>query len=257
MCELLGFTSKNEYNINDYLKEFYSHSDKHPNGWGLVLIDGSQVMIEKEPASALKSRYLKERLTLPIVVRSAMAHIRLATIGNVEYKNCHPFYMKDNSSRGWTLIHNGTIFDYEPLNKYVKYQTGDTDSERILLYIIEKVNAYQAEYGRALTNEERFSFINGYVSDLSKGNKLNLIIYDGEYMYVHTNYKNSLYFMEKDGSIVFSTRPLKGENWSPLAFTTLLVYREGELVYIGTNHGNEYIDNEEDMKLIYQMFSYL
>lgn len=257
MCELLGFSSKIEYNINDYLREFYSHSDMHPNGWGLVCIDGSQVMIEKEPADASKSHYLKKRLTMPIEVKSAMAHIRYATIGNVEYKNCHPFYMKDNSSRAWTLMHNGTIFDYEPLNKYIKYQTGDTDSERILLYIIEKINAFQNEYGRPLTTEERFNFLDSYISDLSKGNKLNLIIYDGEYMYVHTNYKNSLYFSKNEKSIVFSTRPLKKGNWEQVPFTTLLVYKDGAHVYSGTNHGNEYIDNEEDMKLIYQMFSYL
>lgn len=257
MCELLGFSSKKEYVINDYLKEFYGHSDMHPNGWGLVCIYGSHVMIEKEPESATKSRYLKKRLTFPIEVKSAMAHIRYATIGNVEYKNCHPFYMKDNYGRGWTLMHNGTIFDYQPLNKYVKSQTGDTDSERILLYIIEKINAYQSEYGRPLTDEERFNFLDSYISDLSKGNKLNLIIYDGEYMYIHTNYKNSLYFLENDNSVVFSTRPLKGEGWKPLPFTTLLAYKEGKVVYTGTNHGNEYIYNEEDMKFIYQMFSYL
>lgn len=257
MCELLGFCSKNKYKINDYLKEFYSHCDMHPNGWGLACIDGSNVMIEKEPEAASKSYYLKKRLTMPIVVNTAIAHIRYATIGNVEYKNCHPFYMKDNSLRAWTLVHNGTIFDYQPLNKFVKSQYGDTDSERILLYIIEKINAYQSEYDRPLTKEERFNFLDSYVSDLSKGNKLNLIIYDGEYLYVHTNYKNSLYFLENDKSIVFSTRPLKGENWKPVPFTALLAYKDGEQVYKGTNHGNEYIDNEEDMKLIYQMFSYL
>lgn len=31
---------------------------------------------------------------------------------------------KDDSGRRWTVIHNGTIFDYPPLYKYMKLQKG-------------------------------------------------------------------------------------------------------------------------------------
>ena len=79
-----------------------------------------------------KGAYLKKS----IEVKNAFAHIRYATIGNVEFKNCHPYSDEDNTGRRWTLIHNGTIFEYKPLNAYVKEQSGDTDSERILIHII-------------------------------------------------------------------------------------------------------------------------
>ena len=182
MCEILGISFENEACINDYLKTFYSHSNNHPHGWGLALTDGNNINIEKEPIQATTSRYLRERLSQPIVTQTALAHIRYATIGNIEYKNCHPYSKTDNSSRRWTLIHNGTIFDYPPLCKFLKKQTGDTDSERILLYIIEQINNAQKATKSPLNANERFSLLDSIVSDMSKENKLNLLIFDGEYM---------------------------------------------------------------------------
>lgn len=92
---------------------------------------------------------------------------------------------------------------------------------------------------------------------MSKGNKLNLILYDGEFMYVHTNYANSLYLLNKGDCALFSTQPLSPENWQNVPFTTLVVYKWGKQVFTGTNHNNEYIENEENLKYLYQIFSNL
>jgi glutamine amidotransferase len=92
---------------------------------------------------------------------------------------------------------------------------------------------------------------------MAKGNKLNFLLYDGEYTYVHTNYKDSLHYLEKEDGMMFSTRPLSEEEWKPVEFTTLLVVSNGKLVFSGHNHGNEYVDNEENMKFLYQAFSSL
>lgn len=255
MCELFGTCFKNRFQINDYLKKFYSRSNKHPHGWGLACIDGQEVSIERESLQASKSNYLKERLSQPIQAKSILAHIRYATIGNVEHCNCHPYSKKDNYSRRWTLIHNGTIFDYPPLNKFVNYQAGETDSERILLYIVEQISNEQKKQKRPLNLKERFNLIDSLIISMSKGNKLNLIIHDGEYMYVHTNYANSLCFLEKDDGIIFATVPLTDEFWQPVPFTELLAYKDGNLILSGTNHKNEYVDNEESVKFLYQIFS--
>ena len=82
-------------------------------------MEENQIQLEKEPMQASRSNYLKERLTVPVLVKNAFAHIRYATIGNVEYKNCHPYTAKTLNGRQWSLVHNGTIFDYRPLNPYV------------------------------------------------------------------------------------------------------------------------------------------
>ena len=90
--------------MNDYLREFYSHSNKHPHGWGVACLEKQEAMIEKEPLQAAKSHYLKERLSVPIYAKTAVAHIRYATIGNVMYQNCHPYTRKDDCGRRWTLV---------------------------------------------------------------------------------------------------------------------------------------------------------
>lgn len=255
MCELFGFSSEREEHVNDYLKVFYSHSDKHPHGWGIAYLSDGEFFVEKESLQASKSNYLKEKLSTPICSNMVMAHIRYATIGNVYRKNCHPYSKRDNCCRRWTLIHNGTIFDYPLLSRFIKCQCGETDSERILLYIVDCINSYQSRLSRGLSFEERFGLIDKIVSDMSKGNKLNLIIYDGEYMYIHTNYLNSLYYLKKSGSIAFSTQPLTNENWHNVRFTTLTAVKNGRFVAQGTEHGNEYVDNEENLKNLYRIFS--
>lgn len=255
MCELFGINSKESCQINDYLKEFFSHSNAHPHGWGFACMEKNEVQIEKEPIQASKSNYLKERLSVPVLVKNAFAHIRYATIGNVEYKNCHPYTMKDMRGRQWVLVHNGTIFEYEPLNRYVSIQNGETDSERILLYLVELINEKERELQRQMNEKERFYLIDSTVAKMSKGNKLNFMLYDGELFYVHTNYANSLYELNKENRVFFSTVPLGKEEWHPVTFTTLLAYQQGKRVFSGTNHGNEYKDNEENMKFLYSIFS--
>lgn len=257
MCELFGINSEENIQINDYLKEFFSHSHAHPHGWGMACMNGNTVQVEKEPMQASKSNYLKERLSVPVQVKNAFAHIRYATIGNVEYRNCHPYTKKDKSGRWWTLIHNGTIFDYAPLNKYVSIQNGDTDSERILLYLVELVDQEERRLQRPLDAKERFWLLDSVIAKMAEGNKLNLMLYDGELFYVHTNYQDSLYELEKENQFLFSTSPLSQEAWHPVTFTTLLAYQNGKRVLTGTNHGNEYKDSEENMKFLYSIFSNL
>lgn len=251
MCELFGVCANKPQYINDYLKKFYCHSQSHPHGWGLACINGDDVNIEKEPIQALKSHYLKHRLSLPIQSPIVLAHIRYATIGNVEYVNCHPYSMRDRFGIRWTLIHNGTIFQYPILDKYVQKQKGSTDSERILLYIIDQFN----KQDHLLNTEERCALLDYLITDMSKGNKLNLVLTDGDNMYVHTNYADSLYSLYDDKSVIFSTKPLTHDDWTPVAMMTLLVYRDGKLLYTGTKHDYQYYDDQDNTRYLYQIFS--
>lgn len=255
MCMIFGLSARDKQLTNEYLRAFFKNSPQHPDGWGLADLNRSNAAIEKENTEAMKSHYLKERLSAPIESRLLLAHIRYATIGNVEYRNCHPFTGKDQLGRRWTQVHNGTIFDYPALSKYVTLQQGDTDSERIFLYLLDRLNAAQAEKGGKLSFDERFELIDGIVGEMAKGNKLNLLLCDGRNLYAHTNCRDTLYYLEKDNAVWIATVPLSGENWKPIPFTTLLAFRDGRLIRTGTNHGNEYIENPEQVKLLYQIFS--
>lgn len=272
MCQIFGYSGSEYIELNSVLKEFYSHSDLHPNGWGLALLDGDQANIEREVLSANKSTYLAGRLKDKICSKAVLAHIRYATIGNVELKNCHPFTGFDAEGRRWTLIHNGTIFEYQPMNEYVRRQKGDTDSERILLYLIDKIN--EAGKNRPLSPAKRFDVVEKIVSEMAAGNKLNLIIYDGEMMYVHTNLVGSVHYHTGKCGVLFSTEALVNssifygdghpgekrfskEDWNEVPINTLIAYKGAELAFKGRRHDNEYHEDPEAVRQLYLAFSNL
>ncbi len=255
MCELFGASSREKIQVNSLLREFYSHSKDHPNGWGMAVFYENAVSLEKEPLPAYKSAYLRERLRHPLSVHNMIGHIRKATVGALEFENCHPFVKRDNSGRSWTLAHNGTIFDCPALTSYVRVQEGGTDSERILYHIVAQVDTAQTAAGRALDAGERFALVDRLVCEITPHNKINLLIYDGELFYVHTNYADSLYVRQTQDTAVFSTVPLERTGWQPVPFTTLCAYQNGQELYCGTCHGNEYHDNSDDMKLLFADFA--
>ena len=239
MCEMLGLSAKRRLSANDILRAFFSHAEQHPHGWGLATFpDGEAPAIEKEPICATRSTYLKGLLEIPIEERMLIAHIRFATVGHLEYENCHPFTATDNRGRIWTLAHNGTIFNGPELNDYIGIQYGDTDSERVLLHLIDRIDREQIRLGRPLDEEERFGMLAAVIAELSKGNKLNLLIYDGEVLYAHCNFRGTLHFRQKADAVTFSTRPLSGEGWEEAPFTSLVAAKDGEIIRTSPPHVN-------------------
>ena len=247
MCELFGVNSGSTLILNELLSEFFSHGTEHPNGWGMAFFYGNAVSLEKQPEASHKSIYLKQRLQSKVEADKMIAHIRLATRGNINYENTHPFVMRDNNSRTWTLAHNGTIFDCDVLNRFVNIQQGQTDSERILTYIIDRINLEEKE----MSPEERFQVIDKILCEITPENKVNLILFDSELMYVHTNYSNSLYRCKKEDAVIISTRPLDNNLWECIPMNTLIAYKDGKQIYTGTNHKNEFINSEEKMRLLF------
>ena len=95
------------------------------------------------------------------------------------------------------------------------------------------------------------------VCEITPENKVNLLLYDGEMMYAHTNYKDSLHSSRQGKAVVFSTRALSQGNWELLPMNTLVAYEKGELIFTGTDHGNEFVDSEEKMRLLFLDFASL
>ena len=258
MCEMLGISAKRRLSANGILRAFFSHAEQHPHGWGLATFsDGGAPVIEKEAVKATESEHLKRILDAPVEERVLLAHIRLATVGHIEYENCHPFSAADNRGRIWTLVHNGTIFNGPELNNYIGIQHGDTDSERVLLHLIDRIDCEQIRLGRALDENERFGALAGVIVELSKGNKLNLLIYDGEVLYAHCNFRGTLHVRREADAVTFSTRPLSDEGWEEAPFTSLVAAKDGEIIRTSPPHGNEYIYNPNDYRMVYMDFARL
>ena len=237
------------------MTEFYGHSRACPDGWGLAVFRGNSVSLEKEPVKASKSVYLAQRLSWDVKAKNLFAHIRKATIGFMDYSNCHPFVWDDGSGRTWTLMHNGTLFDSGMVLPYRFRQEGTTDSEGILLHLVDRIDRETERTGRVLSAEERFRLIDEIVVRLAEGNKLNLFIYDGEQMYLHTNQKGTLYIRSMDGCSVFSTKPLTAGDWEPVGMNRLLAFRDGEQIFSGTKHDFEFFEEDHDLSLLYAAFS--
>ena len=155
----------------------------------------------------------------------------------------------------WFLMHNGTIFDSDELSKYLSRQEGTTDSERILLHIVDKINEAIKKHNRPLLGEEKFEIVEKIVFKLSKGNKLNLIVFDGQYYYIHKNQEGTLFVKEKDGASIFSSTPLDEKQWAEVPQNQLLVYEKGQLVYQGTVHRNTYIYDEAQYKYLFMAYA--
>lgn len=217
------------------------HSEKNPHGYGLMYDDDRKVI--KEPVKANESDTLKAALDSIEPQKNMLAHIRFATVGSVDDSNCHPFTGSDISGRTWTMIHNGTIYTGRNTYRYSKVQKGDTDSERLFLSFIDEMNARLSR--GEISERERFSVVNDFIVENAPRNKLNLIFYDGELMYVHKNMKNTLSFKRKDKAVIVATTPLDGSDWIPFPMAQVIAYKNGKEVYKGSKHKGEFIPNLE------------
>jgi glutamine amidotransferase len=245
MCELFSTSYEKPQDIRKLLRSFYNHSVKHCHGWGLITAENNNLIIQKEPVAAYKSKILDEIIEKITPQTTSLAHIRLATIGSINIENCHPFSGEDISKRKWFLIHNGTIYSGIQLTKYFSLQTGSTDSERIFLYMIDKINEKIKSVGHSLSMKERFDVISEMIADISPRNKLNLMIYDGELLYVHKNMNDTLFYRHTQNGFVFSTAPLDENEWKEYPMTQVCAFKDGKIIFHAPPHNNVFVPNIE------------
>lgn len=253
MCELFAVNASKPIEVSGYLRVFYQHSDLHPHGWGISWRDGDEVVLHKEPVRAIDSPFLGEFLRQPLAKSHLLAHIRLATLGQIAYENCHPFVQDDWNGTQWMMIHNGTVFNDALTTGY----PGGSDSARVILFLADILDAAESRYGRDLDFDGRFDALNSALTKLSNGNKLNVILDDGEYLYVHTNtMEKTLYVKQEPGVALFSTQPLDSSPlWRPVPTAQLQAYRDGELVRQAAPHPNIFVECAIENYLLLQTSS--
>ncbi|WP_249113828.1 class II glutamine amidotransferase [Atopobium sp. oral taxon 416] len=182
------------------------------------------------------------------------AHIRFSTGGEQCAENCHPFRDSDISGREWTLIHNGILFNEELPAGYDRREQGETDSERTMLFLLDVLDEAALRAGGALDFEGTFNALAGALSQIPNLNRLNLIMDDSSYTYVHTNTsEDTLHFRQlADDAIVFSTKPLRGEAekalWKPVPRNRLIAYHDGHLVRTSVPHGYTFCEAILDLR---------
>jgi len=243
MCELYGISSNKTISLNETLKLFYKHSAKNPKGWGLAYWnENSEITIYNEGKFGNDSELLQGILAYPIESKVSIGHIRTATVGSMSDNNSHPFTKADCTGRVWTLAHNGNIYIGSQLLPFREEQLGETDSECILLYLVDCINKETKKKGSPLNSKERCEVINCITEELSKGNKLTLLIYDTEQFYVYTNIIEMLYCSNRDDYLCFVGVPLENHFfWNKVPLNVLIVYSGTNQIYYGPDHGNEFL----------------
>jgi len=138
MCRLYGFRSSAHESVHAPLvaerNSLRRQSLEHPDGWGIAAYVKGTL---PEVAHGLGPAHMDpefERVSGLLQARAVMAHIRLASVGEVSSRNAHPFVFGR-----WTFCHNGTVHDFEKARvsleqaiapKFRKRLQGTTDSER-------------------------------------------------------------------------------------------------------------------------------
>ena len=263
MCELFAVNAGRPVVVNDYLTEFFDHSHIHRDGWGIswrrddAAAGGDPVFLHREPVPAYESDYIPRMLAHPVAARRLEAHIRFSTAGRLCEENCHPFRGEDISGRDWTLIHNGILFNEELLASYDLKEAGDTDSERAMLFLLDVLDEAALRSFGVLDFSTTFSALSGAIGQISNLNRLNLILDDGTYTYVHTNTsEDTLHFRQlADDAIVISTQPLGGEKeralWHPVPRNRLITYRDGRIVRTSKPHGYVFCEAILELRKVY------
>ncbi len=239
MCELLGFSSSQPLDISGYLESFFSRSVRHPHGWGIMYEENESRRSFREPVRAIDSGIMKSMIKKLKPQKNLLAHIRYATVGSVNVNNCHPFTLADISGREWTFIHNGTIFNEKYCHSFSSVQNGETDSERLFLSLIDTVNK-QLEKGMS-KESDRFELVNNFIIKNAPRNKLNLMIFDGDLLYIHKNLENTLSYKKLKDGVLFSTEPLDDSGWTPLPLARVFAYKDGIEVYRGERHDGIFV----------------
>lgn len=162
MCQLLGMNCATPTDFTFSFKGFRQRgggTDVHADGWGLAYYQGEQVRCIRETRAAARSDLATLVEQVPIRTRNMMSHLRLATQGEVEAANVHPF-QRELWGMPWSFCHNGDVpmardemprlgrrnrtgaQDHVDDEDHDVYQPiGQTDSERVFCAILNALHA--------------------------------------------------------------------------------------------------------------------
>lgn len=154
MCRLAMMNNEGIKHIEKKygLENLFNHLERqlggHGNGICIIYNDGNYSI---RKGVSLSNKDIAERVLAEIKdVKWIIYHTRLASVGSINDRNCHPF-----NNNGRVMAMNGTERDYNVANKYL------TDTENILLTtknITEDTRKYRSvflgyENGKVFANK--------------------------------------------------------------------------------------------------------
>ncbi|ABB58214.1 class II glutamine amidotransferase [Synechococcus elongatus] len=260
MCELLGMSANTPTDLCFSFRGFSARGGRtgeHRDGWGCAFYLGDRLLRVRDPEPAAESPLADVFRKIPIRSKLALSHIRKATQGTIDRRNCHPFSQR-LGDREWVFAHNGHI-DFDllrdrcPLGRY--QPQGETDSEHLFCWILDRLTHLTEPQP-----EQVLPILRDLSDRFPSPSIVNFLLGDGRYLYAHCStalaWVTRRYpftrasLIDEDHAIDFSgctspsdvvsiiaTRPLtQDEVWTVLKPGDLLVLAEGEVVAPSATH---------------------
>lgn len=195
MCELLGMSSNHHTSINlslTVLSERGENPKMHGDGWGVAFYEGKDVRLIKDAGEAKGSPWVKFIKQQEIHSNMVIAHIRKSTMGEVSYRNTHPFTRELHGSMH-TFAHNGTLKEihHHPEFKTRRFRpVGTTDSEFAFCALMERMAQLWEENDRIPTLDLRYNLVCQFAEDIRKLGTANFLYSDGNALFAHGNQRH-------------------------------------------------------------------
>ena len=254
MCQLFGLNSARPIIPNFLLRGFFCRGGKtsdHEDGWGVGYYREYKPHLKVRKSSAYLCKDAQRFLKNELLTSNLVAHVRKATVGNIDQINSHPF-ARQLWGCTWIFAHNGDLKQFSPhvLDEY--QPIGHTDSETAFAYLMTRL--YQ-RFGNtspditSLTEE-----IRQFAEEVSQYGTFNFILLVGDLMFVHGT--TDLYWMHQQGavrrlrlvdydewvdtshwhsasdsSVVVATHPITdATNWKRFEKNELKVFSKGQVI---------------------------
>jgi len=155
MCRLYGITGNQPARVECALVEAQnallqqsvldSRGVSNPDGWGVGIYEHGSPIVHKSSRAAAHDVDFR-RTAENVVSRSAIAHVRAATVGASGLDNTHPFVHGP-----WLFAHNGSLAGFDVLepqleaeipDHLLRQRRGETDSELMFLWLLGRMHTH-------------------------------------------------------------------------------------------------------------------
>ncbi|CAN0025782.1 unnamed protein product [Ascophyllum nodosum] len=149
MCQLMGMQANTPTDFSFSFRGFRERGGRtghHVDGWGLAFFQGRGFRLFCDSLPSALSPVANLICAYPIKSRTVIAHVRMATQGEVRMENVHPF-TRELWGSYWIFAHNGDVPSAKNAATNGLYATkskqyipvGDTDSEKAFCYFLNQL----------------------------------------------------------------------------------------------------------------------
>lgn len=259
MCQLLGMSCKKPASIGFSFEGFRARggrTDEHRDGWGIAFSNTNGFDIYRDEQPAAGSHLADHISKAEIKAKTTIAHIRKATIGEVNINNCHPFERK-LWNKSWLFCHNGDLKNFSPVLDSRFVPEGNTDSELAFCKLLQDLNSDFPDGEPTL--EILFNWLHSASVVIARQGTFNIILSNGEWLYTfcsthlayverqypfqeiefidtETSVDLSIHNDQDDHMVIIATHPLtRNENWNVYNSGQSRLFCNGHLIHEKTN----------------------